>query len=202
MTIDDLRSKIEKLHRLAEDRSAPPNERANALESAANLQKRLAEAIRNQPPSAPPPAARPAEPQGSELHRSEGKPPGFRTAHTASSSKWSWVGKVLIAIVAIVVSRFVFRAVNDKPARNDEGLLASRIGDRGAGNLVAPATEVAPGGDHELPKQFQTHPYIAMSLSVGAPTAGWQLRAKPLRPNPELRIQEESLEHSYGLPSL
>jgi murein endopeptidase len=44
--------------------------------------------------------------------------------------------------------------------------------------------------------------YSAMSLSVGSPTAGWQLRAKPLRPGPELRIQEKSPEHSYGLPSL
>jgi penicillin-insensitive murein endopeptidase len=67
---------------------------------------------------------------------------------------------------------------------------------------LASAAEARPRGDRDLPKAFQAYPYSAMSLSVGSPTAGWQLRAKRLRPSPDLRIQEKSLEYTYGLPSL
>jgi penicillin-insensitive murein endopeptidase len=59
-----------------------------------------------------------------------------------------------------------------------------------------------PRGDRDLPKQFQTYPYSTRSLSVGSPTSGWQLRAKRLRPGPDLRIQQKSLEYTFGLPSL
>jgi penicillin-insensitive murein DD-endopeptidase len=59
-----------------------------------------------------------------------------------------------------------------------------------------------PRGDRDLPQQFQAYPYSTMSLSVGSPTSGWQLRAKRLRPSPDLRIQEKSLEYTFGLPSL
>jgi penicillin-insensitive murein endopeptidase len=37
---------------------------------------------------------------------------------------------------------------------------------------------------------------------VGSPTAGWQLRAKRLKASADLRIQQKSLDYTYGLPSL
>jgi penicillin-insensitive murein endopeptidase len=68
--------------------------------------------------------------------------------------------------------------------------------------VAAPGAWARPHGDRDLPKRFQTYPYSAMSLSVGSPAAGWQLRAKRLRPSADLRIQEKSLEYTFGLPSL
>jgi penicillin-insensitive murein DD-endopeptidase len=68
--------------------------------------------------------------------------------------------------------------------------------------LSASSASARSRSDRDLPKQFQTYPYSAMSLSVGSPTSGWQLRAKRLRPSPDLRIQEKSLEYTFGLPSL
>jgi len=41
-----------------------------------------------------------------------------------------------------------------------------------------------------------------MSLSVGMPTDGWQIRAKKLRPSDNLWIQDKSLPYSYGHPAL
>ncbi len=41
-----------------------------------------------------------------------------------------------------------------------------------------------------------------MSLSVGSPARGWQLRAKKLRPTPYLVIKESSRHASYGHPAL
>ncbi len=41
-----------------------------------------------------------------------------------------------------------------------------------------------------------------MSLSVGLPTNGWQIRAKKLRPSQDLWIQDKSVPHAYGHPAL
>jgi penicillin-insensitive murein endopeptidase len=45
-------------------------------------------------------------------------------------------------------------------------------------------------------------PWNKMSLSLGAPNAGSQLRAKRLRPAPHLAIRPSSRDRSYGHPSL
>jgi penicillin-insensitive murein endopeptidase len=41
-----------------------------------------------------------------------------------------------------------------------------------------------------------------MSLSVGQPNAGWQLRSRKLRKSPQLWIQDKSVPYTYGHPSL
>jgi penicillin-insensitive murein endopeptidase len=54
----------------------------------------------------------------------------------------------------------------------------------------------------ELPEQYRKSPYAMMSLSVGQPANGWQIRAKKLRPSPDLWIQDKSVDYSYGHPAL
>lgn len=59
-----------------------------------------------------------------------------------------------------------------------------------------------PRTDADLPKEFRKYPYSAMSLSVGSPTSGWQLRAKRLRSSAELKVQKKSQSYVFGLPAL
>jgi penicillin-insensitive murein DD-endopeptidase len=54
----------------------------------------------------------------------------------------------------------------------------------------------------ELPAKFQAYPYSVMSLSVGRPNRGWQLRAKRLRNTPELEVRQRSRGRNYGHPAL
>lgn len=61
---------------------------------------------------------------------------------------------------------------------------------------------VASAGGRELPEKFRGAPWKTMSLSVGWPNHGWQVRAKRLRAAPHLAIQTKSRKHVYGHPSL
>jgi penicillin-insensitive murein DD-endopeptidase len=54
----------------------------------------------------------------------------------------------------------------------------------------------------ELPAAYRRSPYALMSLSVGQPNHGWQLRAKQLEPSQSLWIQAKSVPYSYGHPAL
>jgi penicillin-insensitive murein DD-endopeptidase len=54
----------------------------------------------------------------------------------------------------------------------------------------------------ELPSQYQKSPFALMSLSVGLPNDGWQLRAKKLKNSDSLWIQDKSVPYSYGNPAL
>jgi penicillin-insensitive murein endopeptidase len=56
--------------------------------------------------------------------------------------------------------------------------------------------------ERELPQKYRKSPYALMSLSVGLPNAGWQLRAKKLSSSPQLWIQNKSIPYTYGHPSL
>jgi penicillin-insensitive murein DD-endopeptidase len=56
--------------------------------------------------------------------------------------------------------------------------------------------------EEDLPPEYRRSPYALMSLSIGTPTDGWQLRAKKLRESAQLFIQEKSQEHTYGHPAL
>ncbi len=56
--------------------------------------------------------------------------------------------------------------------------------------------------DADLPEKFRKRPYSVMSLSVGSPADGWQLRAKRLRPNQHLVIKSNSRKAVYGHPAL
>lgn len=58
------------------------------------------------------------------------------------------------------------------------------------------------GPESALPPKFQRAPYAVMSLTVGHPNAGRQLRAKRLRPSKYLRIKAGSEAQSYGHPAL
>lgn len=56
--------------------------------------------------------------------------------------------------------------------------------------------------NEDLPEEYRRSPYTLMSLSVGSPTDGWQLRAKRLRSSSELSIKRGSARRSYGHPAL
>lgn len=66
--------------------------------------------------------------------------------------------------------------------------------------LVLPIGDASAGSARDLPKKYQRSPYSLMSLSVGYPNRGWQVRAKKLRRTPNLRIKSGS--HVYGHPAL
>jgi penicillin-insensitive murein endopeptidase len=59
-----------------------------------------------------------------------------------------------------------------------------------------------PDSDRDLPAKFRTPPYSRMSLSVGSPANGRQLRAAKLRPTPHLFIKPDSRDAAYGHPAL
>jgi penicillin-insensitive murein DD-endopeptidase len=54
----------------------------------------------------------------------------------------------------------------------------------------------------ELPAAYRRSPFAMMSLSVGQPNAGWQLRAKQLKSSQNLWIQAKSIPYSFGHPAL
>lgn len=56
--------------------------------------------------------------------------------------------------------------------------------------------------DQDLPEKFQKSPFSLMSLSVGSPIDGWQLRAKRLRQSDQLFIKPSSRDATYGHPAL
>src|SRR3954452_19530240 len=69
--------------------------------------------------------------------------------------------------------------------------------------LLAPrAAQARERSNAELPTQYQKSPFALMSLSVGLPNDGWQLRAKKLKKSDTLWIQDKSVPYSYGHPSL
>lgn len=68
--------------------------------------------------------------------------------------------------------------------------------------LLLPGVEASAGGLRELPAKFKKAPFAAMSLSIGAPNAGWHVRAKKLRPTKQLRIKAGSQANVYGHPAL
>lgn len=55
---------------------------------------------------------------------------------------------------------------------------------------------------HKLPGKFSSRPYDKMSLTVGHPNEGYQLRAKRLTSTPELHVRTSSSDRAYGYPSL
>lgn len=55
---------------------------------------------------------------------------------------------------------------------------------------------------HALPQRFRVAPYSVMSLTVGYPNAGWQVRAKRLRGKGPLKIKPSSRDRVYGHPAL
>jgi penicillin-insensitive murein DD-endopeptidase len=71
-----------------------------------------------------------------------------------------------------------------------------------AASSLAASSLVRQRSNEELPKKYRKSPFALMSLSVGLPNSGWQLRAKKLTKSPQLWIQDKSLPYTYGHPSL
>ena len=67
---------------------------------------------------------------------------------------------------------------------------------------IVAVARAAKRSNDDLPKEYQKSPYTLMSLSVGSPSNGWQLRAKKLRPSPHLFIKPDSRNNVYGHPAL
>jgi len=67
---------------------------------------------------------------------------------------------------------------------------------------ASPQSSARQRTNDELPEKYRKSPFAMMSLSVGLPNAGWQLRAKKLRASANLWIQAKSIPYSYGHPSL
>jgi penicillin-insensitive murein DD-endopeptidase len=68
--------------------------------------------------------------------------------------------------------------------------------------LLGASGAVATYSNANLPAAFQKSPYLSMSLSVGSPVEGFQLRAKRLRPNETLALKNGERRTAYGHPSL
>jgi penicillin-insensitive murein DD-endopeptidase len=71
--------------------------------------------------------------------------------------------------------------------------------------LVAAALLIAAplaAGDRKLPAKFEKAPYTLMSLTVGHPNAGWQLRPVKLKKNRFMRVKAGSEKRIYGHPAL
>ncbi|MEB2311788.1 MAG: penicillin-insensitive murein endopeptidase [Polyangiaceae bacterium] len=67
---------------------------------------------------------------------------------------------------------------------------------------VALAPSARAGSERELPKEYRRAPYSLMSLTVGHPNDGWQVRAKRLKRTRSLVIKPSSAAHCYGHPAL
>lgn len=66
--------------------------------------------------------------------------------------------------------------------------------------MAQPSAEANPM--RSLPKEFRRAPYTLMSLSVGHPNRGWQVRAKKLRETGYLKVKGSSKSNEYGHPAL
>jgi penicillin-insensitive murein DD-endopeptidase len=68
--------------------------------------------------------------------------------------------------------------------------------------LLLPAASVRADALRTLPPRFQQTPFTVMSLTVGYPNNGWQLRAKRLRRSGHLALKNGSRERAYAHPAL
>jgi len=82
------------------------------------------------------------------------------------------------------------------------GLLVPTLLAMGWIAFAFPAADARADPGRTLPARFLQSPYSLMSLSVGYPNDGWQVRAKQLRESAALRIKQSSRAHSYGHPAL
>jgi penicillin-insensitive murein endopeptidase len=68
--------------------------------------------------------------------------------------------------------------------------------------VLVTSTPIEAKPSRSLPARYAKAPYSKMSLSVGHPNAGYQLRAKKLKKGPGLEILAKSHDRVYGHPSL
>lgn len=68
--------------------------------------------------------------------------------------------------------------------------------------VTVPTGDAGASLARSLPSEFRRSPYSLMSLSIGHPNHGWQLRSKKLREAPYLHIKDNSREAAFGHPAL
>jgi hypothetical protein len=71
-----------------------------------------------------------------------------------------------------------------------------------AGALSALAPSASAGTGRDLPERFLGAPFSLMSLTVGYPNAGYQLRAKKLKNSEALKVKGSSQNNVYAHPAL
>jgi penicillin-insensitive murein endopeptidase len=71
-----------------------------------------------------------------------------------------------------------------------------------AAGLFAAGAALAVYTNADLPAAFRKSPFVEMSLSVGSPIEGFQLRAKRLRESDSLVLKNAERKTAYGHPSL
>jgi penicillin-insensitive murein endopeptidase len=71
-----------------------------------------------------------------------------------------------------------------------------------AGALSVLAPSASAGTGHDLPLRFLGAPFSLMSLTVGYPNAGFQLRAKKLKNSDALKVTDSSQNNVYAHPAL
>lgn len=70
------------------------------------------------------------------------------------------------------------------------------------GLLLGLAPSANAGTGRELPPRFMGSPFSLMSLTVGYPNAGYQLRAKKLKTSDSLKVKDNSRDNTYAHPAL
>jgi len=83
-----------------------------------------------------------------------------------------------------------------KRTRSALGVLA--VG--GALSALAPTAQAGTG--HDLPRRFLGAPFSLMSLTVGYPNDGFQLRAKKLKNSDNLKVKDSSKDNIFAHPAL
>ena len=68
--------------------------------------------------------------------------------------------------------------------------------------LSALAPTASAGTGHDLPRRFLGAPFSLMSLTVGYPNAGFQLRARKLKNSDALKVKDSSRDNVYAHPAL
>ena len=79
-------------------------------------------------------------------------------------------------------------------------MVAAALAVTAAGAL--PTSDADASLRRSLPGEFSRSPYSLMSLSVGYPNQGWQVRPKRLRDTPYLKVRENSRSAAFGHPAL
>ena len=68
--------------------------------------------------------------------------------------------------------------------------------------LSALAPSAKAGTGHDLPRRFLGAPFSLMSLTIGYPNDGFQLRAKKLKNSDALRVKDSSKDNIFAHPAL
>jgi penicillin-insensitive murein endopeptidase len=88
------------------------------------------------------------------------------------------------------------------PARSGRTLLVGALAALGVVGAAIPMHSALADPVRQLPARFSRSPYSLMSLSVGAPNDGWQVRARQLRSGSALHLRSGAERHAFAHPAL